>query len=184
MKHMGNKLSSPVDQQISFIETGPGNLNYHIFNHPKKYRTAAFPALGYGLANCPADVVAKAIIDAAIKVNFKKCRSDIKSHLKSCSQVKGRDNEEKIDSWTQQSVLKFYKYCLNHNIWPTINLDQREVKITNEQGETCNIDFKKLKEIFNHRIRPMRRQNLANYSLPVRWQSQSTNCTRFLLDEY
>ncbi|CAF3511081.1 unnamed protein product [Rotaria socialis] len=131
---MGNKLSSPVDQQISFIETGPGNLNYHIFNHPKKYRTAAFPALGYGLANCPADVVAKAIIDAAIKVNFKKCRSDIKSHLKSCSQVKGRDNEEKIDSWTQQSVLKFYKYCLNHNIWPTINLDQREVTLTGEKN--------------------------------------------------
>ncbi|CAF3398191.1 unnamed protein product [Rotaria socialis] len=106
--------------------------------------TAAFPALGYGLANCPADVVAKAIIDAAIKltlqltskqeVNFKKCRSDIKSHLKSCSQVKGRDNEEKIDSWTQQSVLKFYKYCLNHNIWPTINLDQREVTLTGEKN--------------------------------------------------
>ncbi|CAF3210260.1 unnamed protein product [Rotaria socialis] len=135
MKHMGNKLSSPVDQQISFIETGPGNLNYHIFNHPKKYRTAAFPALGYGLANCPADVVAKAIIDAAIS-----------------------------------KIQKTTVHCT--------------VKITNEQGETCNIDFKKLKEIFNHRIRPMRRQNLANYSLPVRWQSQSTDCTRFLLDEY
>ncbi|CAF4800211.1 unnamed protein product [Rotaria magnacalcarata] len=175
-------LKNILDQ----AEAGPGNLNCKSIsfvpwiitsnsisefvstslNHPKKYRTVAFPALRYGLANCPTDVVAKAMIDAAIskiqkttihctvsfiilpdqlsihhefanrlasiqktsepfgsiecsfsklalqltakqEVNFKKYRSDIKSHLKTCSHVKCRDNEEKIHRWTQQSVLKF-----------------------------------------------------------------------------
>ncbi|CAF5031518.1 unnamed protein product [Rotaria sp. Silwood1] len=186
--------------------------------------------------------------------NLKKCRSDIESHINTCTQIKCREKEENLDIWTQQLVLIFYKYCLDHYIWPTINLEQKKViligektsiddadkyflelttqalkqtqldnisrnilweyqidsstwesysykcnaeieyaltfrklpvvNITNEQNETCLIDFNKNKEIFNNRIRSIRRQNLTNYSLPMHWQCQSTNCCRFILSEH
>lgn len=58
-----------------------------------------------------------------------------------------------------------------------------QVKITNEQFEICEIDFKKRKEIFNRRIRDIRRQDLANYNLPTYWEKQTTNCCRFVLNE-
>ncbi|CAF1056140.1 unnamed protein product [Rotaria sp. Silwood1] len=186
--------------------------------------------------------------------NLKKCLSDIESHINTCTQIKCREKEENLDIWTQQLVLIFYKYCLDHYIWPTINLEQKKViligektsiddadkyflelttqalkqtqldnisrnilweyqidsstwesysykcnaeieyaltfrklpvvNITNEQNETCLIDFNKNKEIFNSRIRSIRRQNLTNYSLPMHWQCQSTNCCRFILSEH
>ncbi|CAF4234320.1 unnamed protein product, partial [Rotaria sp. Silwood2] len=58
------------------------------------------------------------------------------------------------------------------------------VNITNEQSETCIIDFNKKEEIFNSRIRNIQRQNLTSYSLPTNWQFQSINCCRFILSEH
>ncbi|CAF2592809.1 unnamed protein product [Rotaria sp. Silwood2] len=189
------------------------------------------------------------------ETNLKKCLSDIESHINICTQMKCRENEENLDIWTQQLVFIFYKYCLDHDIWPMINFEQKKViligekksiddadkyflelttqalkqthldivsrnivwkyqidsstswesysykcnaeieyaftfkklslvNITNEQSETCIIDFNKKEEIFNSRIRNIQRQNLTSYSLPTNWQFQSINCCRFILSEH
>ncbi|CAF4091005.1 unnamed protein product, partial [Rotaria sp. Silwood2] len=189
------------------------------------------------------------------ETNLKKCLSDIESHINICTQTKCRENEENLDIWTQQLILIFYKYCLDHDIWPMINFEQKKViligekksiddadkyflelttqalkqthldivsrnivwkyqidsstswesysykcnaeieyaftfkklslvNITNEQSETCIIDFNKKEEIFNSRIRNIQRQNLTSYSLPTNWQFQSINCCRFILSEH
>ncbi|CAM4744717.1 unnamed protein product [Rotaria magnacalcarata] len=230
-------LKNILDQ----AEAGPGNLNCKSIsfvpwiitsnsisefvstslNHPKKYRTVAFPALRYGLANCPTDVVAKAMIDAAISkiqkttihctVSFIILPDQLSIHhefanrlasIQKTSEPFGSiecsfsrkvtltgENKSIEDAdkhflelttralkqahldiisrnilWKYQadgSTWESYSYRCNADIEYACGFNKTSMaKITNEQSET------------------------SDCSLPVRWQSQSTNCTRFPLDEY
>ncbi|CAF1031890.1 unnamed protein product [Adineta ricciae] len=299
-----DKLSNSVSDYMSKC------LN-HILYHSKVYRTAAFSVMGYGLSQCPMDIIAKAMINTAgaklaetllyfdisffvpsneyhvhqkfaeklaliqqpsdpfgyvdylfskitltltakQEANLKQCRSMVDTHIQSLTQTEMRTNED-LHAWTQHLVISFYKYCLDRHIWPMISFEQKKLTLTgrkdsigeadkyfleltnqalkqthlqaisrsilweyqidgttwqnysyksiseieyaysfqklssldiiNEQDEKCRIDFSNNTETFNDRIRSIRRQQLVSISLPVNWQCQSNNCSRFVLNE-
>jgi hypothetical protein len=60
--------------------------------------------------------------------------------MNTCTQTKCRENEENLNIWTQQLVLIFYKYCLDHHIWPTIDFEQRKMILLGKKESIDDAD--------------------------------------------
>lgn len=94
-------------------------------------------------------------------------------YINTLTQTKCRDKEENLDNWTQSLIFQFYKYCLDHHVWPTINFEQKKLTLMGEKKSIDDAD-KYFLELTTHALK---QAHLDLISRNILWEYQVDSST-------